>query len=71
MGCLVMLGWGGAFMQILIFGPMSTAFGPQVTFIFFGIINLFGTFVVLVLLPETKGKSVGEIELELEKKLER
>lgn len=70
MCCLVMVGCAGAFVQTLLFGLMSDALGAHVAFIFYAVVNLCGAVVVLVLLPETKMKSIEEIELELENKLQ-
>lgn len=68
MGWLAVLSWGSAFIQLLIFGPISNAFGPQITFKLFTVVNLCGILVVLVLLPETNKKTIQEIEIQLEKK---
>ena len=40
-------------------------FGNALTFLIFGVIALFGFFVLLKILPETKGKSLEQIEREL------
>ncbi|MDH3322449.1 MAG: sugar porter family MFS transporter [Flavobacteriaceae bacterium] len=42
-------------------------FGNAVSFLIFGIIALFGFFILYRILPETKGKSLEQIELELVK----
>lgn len=67
MGVLVTLGWFFSFVQLLAFGPITNNFGAHVSFICFAGINLFGVCWVLVCLPETKGKSVEQIEVELDK----
>ena len=42
-------------------------FGNALSFLIFGVIALFGFFVLLRILPETKGKSLEQIEMELVK----
>lgn len=68
MGALVTLGWFFSFVQLLAFETVTSTFGPHVSFLCFAVINVFGVCLVLVFLPETKGKSVEQIEIELEKK---
>lgn len=68
MGVLVTLGWFFAFIQLLTFEPITNNFGPHVSFLCFAVINFLGFCLVLLCLPETRGKSVEEIERELAKK---
>jgi MFS family permease len=49
----------------LIFPWELSNLGNALTFFIFGIIALIGFFILLKLLPETKGKSLEELELEL------
>ena len=42
-------------------------FGNALSFLIFGVIALFGFFVLLRILPETKGKSLEQIEMDLVK----
>lgn len=68
MGCIVSYGWFIAFIQLFIFGPVSSSLGLYTAFYIYAGINVFGVFLSLVILPETKGKSVEEIEEHLKKK---
>ena len=42
-------------------------FGNAMSFLIFGVIALFGFFILLKILPETKGKSLEQIEIDLVK----
>ncbi|KAJ8724716.1 hypothetical protein PYW07_015674 [Mythimna separata] len=65
MGYLVMLAWFMCFVQLIAFSALTSNFGAHVGFFMFVVVNVFGAAVVLLVLPETKGKSVEEIEREL------
>ncbi|XP_013166623.1 PREDICTED: facilitated trehalose transporter Tret1-like [Papilio xuthus] len=62
MGLVVTYSWFMNFMQLIIYGQISMYLGYHSTFFFFAGLNLFGFFVSLFLLPETKGKSDEDIE---------
>ena len=51
----------------LVFPWELSNLGNAFTFFIFGIIALVGFFVLVKILPETKGKSLEELELELVK----
>ncbi|KPJ00761.1 Facilitated trehalose transporter Tret1 [Papilio xuthus] len=68
MGLVVTYSWFMNFMQLIIYGQISMYLGYHSTFFFFAGLNLFGFFVSLFLLPETKGKSDEDIEVEIKKK---
>lgn len=68
MGVLVFTGWLCSFVQLFGYSTITDLFGAHVAFLCFAGFNLLGMFVSLVLLPETSGKSVDQIENELEKR---
>lgn len=61
-GCIVSHGWFTSSMQLVLFMPICEAFGMYTVFFMYAGVNLFGAIATLVLLPETKGKTVEEIE---------
>ncbi|XP_053615505.1 facilitated trehalose transporter Tret1-like [Plodia interpunctella] len=61
-GCVCSWSWFMAFLQLLFFIPLSDLVGFHNTIFCFAVINLFGFIITLVLVPETKGKSLEEIE---------
>ena len=61
MGIIITFAWFISFVQITIYAPIVSAFGPSGPFFFYGIINLVGAIYTITLLPETKGKSEDEI----------
>ncbi|KAM3958161.1 facilitated trehalose transporter Tret1-like [Aphomia sociella] len=61
-GYITTYAWLFTFFQVLVYIPISNALGTFTTFYCFAAVNLLGFFVCLVLLPETKGKSIEEIE---------
>ncbi|XP_059061366.1 facilitated trehalose transporter Tret1-like [Achroia grisella] len=63
LGCIVTYAWFISFVQLFAFTPISNALGAHTMFYCFAGINLLGVFVTLVLVPETKGKTVEEITL--------
>ncbi|XP_026750502.2 facilitated trehalose transporter Tret1-like [Galleria mellonella] len=67
LGCIVTYGWFISFVQLIAFTPISNVLGTYGTFYCFAGINLLGIFVTLVLMPETKGKTVEEITLILQR----
>ncbi|KAG6457202.1 hypothetical protein O3G_MSEX010171 [Manduca sexta] len=68
MCCLLIEAWLLSFMQLFSYTRIADAFGAHVAFFIFVAINVFGAFCVLVFLPETKGKTVEEIENDLLKR---
>jgi hypothetical protein len=52
----------------LIFPWELSNLGNALTFFIFGIIALVGFFIMIKIVPETKGKSLEELELELVEK---
>jgi MFS transporter, SP family, major inositol transporter len=61
-GCIITYSWFINSAQLFIFTSITEFFGMYVMFFIFAGINLFGAIGTLVLLPETKGKSIEEIE---------
>jgi MFS transporter, SP family, arabinose:H+ symporter len=56
---------GVSFGVQLVFPWELQNFGNSLTFLFYGLFAIFGLFIVMRLLPETKGKSLEELEREL------
>ncbi len=54
--------WLGAFLVTVGFLPVQNVFHPYGTFWSFGVVCLIGTIYAFLILPETKGKSLEEIE---------
>ncbi|KAI8432934.1 hypothetical protein MSG28_013837 [Choristoneura fumiferana] len=68
--CIAMAqSWVMTFIQLAAFAPITSAFGMHTMFFFFAGVNLFGLFVVVVLMPETRGKSVEQIETRIHRPL--
>ncbi|XP_053615796.1 facilitated trehalose transporter Tret1-like [Plodia interpunctella] len=65
-GCICCYAWFVTFLQLLVFIPISSLVGMHNTMFCFSAINLLGVLVALVVVPETKGKSVEQIEEMLE-----
>ncbi|XP_060805931.1 facilitated trehalose transporter Tret1 [Amyelois transitella] len=61
-GCICCFAWFVTFLQIFIFTPVSNLVGLHNTMYCFAAVNLIGVVVILVIVPETKGKSVEQIE---------
>ncbi|GBP44332.1 Facilitated trehalose transporter Tret1 [Eumeta japonica] len=61
-GYNVTLGWFLCFLQIKTFGPISESLGMYTMFFIFSGMCFFGAIVCFIILPETKGKSLEEIE---------
>ncbi|XP_063387834.1 facilitated trehalose transporter Tret1-like [Cydia fagiglandana] len=59
--------WVMTFIQLAVFAPLTNACGMYTTFYIFAAVNLFGAALVLVSMPETRGKSGEEIEQILNK----
>jgi len=57
--------WIGCFLLTVTFKPINAALGAAGTFWLYGAICLFGFVVMWFLLPETKGKTLEQIEREL------
>lgn len=64
-GLAVGLNWISVFIVTLCFGFLSTTFGSAVTFWIFAAICSVGTVFTYALVPETKGKTVAQIQKEL------
>lgn len=56
------------FIQLFIFAPISNGLGLYTAFYLYAGLNILAVYISLVVLPETKGKSVEEIEENLKKK---
>ncbi|XP_047984154.1 facilitated trehalose transporter Tret1-like isoform X2 [Leguminivora glycinivorella] len=67
MGVVTSQAWLMCFTQLATFAPISAVLGMYTYFYICAAMNLLGVIVVLVLLPETRGKSIEEVELELAK----
>lgn len=67
MACLCITSWGLSFVQLVSFTAIATTFGVHIAFFIFGAVNIIGTIIVIILLPETAHKTVEEIEQELRK----
>ncbi|XP_028041317.1 facilitated trehalose transporter Tret1-like [Bombyx mandarina] len=65
LACVVTHAWFMSFTQLAAFGPLSAALGLHSTFFAFAAVNLCGALVSLTLLPETKGKTLEQIEISL------
>ncbi|KAL4717597.1 hypothetical protein ACJJTC_000746 [Scirpophaga incertulas] len=61
-GCIVSYAWFVSSLQVFAFIPISNCLGLHNMFFIFAGINVFGAIATLTLLPETKGKSIEEIE---------
>ncbi|XP_053617858.1 facilitated trehalose transporter Tret1-like [Plodia interpunctella] len=68
LGCVVSYAWFVSFLQLFAFGPAISLIGLHNTMYCFAAVNLVGVFLTLLIVPETKGKSVEEIEKMLAKK---
>ncbi|XP_050304706.1 facilitated trehalose transporter Tret1-like [Anthonomus grandis grandis] len=62
-----MFNWFCAFIVAVGYEPLSKAVGSYVTFFIFTIISATAVFFVLIVMPETKGKTFQEIQEELAK----
>ncbi|XP_073962499.1 facilitated trehalose transporter Tret1-like [Choristoneura fumiferana] len=65
MGFVAAQGWGLSFALLAAFAPITAAFGMYANFYFFAAVQLLGFAAVLVLMPETRGKSIEQLETEL------
>ena len=54
--------------MVVLISPYLLKLSPMINFIIFGILNVIGIFFVWRYVPETKGKSLEEIERTLFKK---
>ena len=59
------VGWLLAFTVTKVFQNMLDLLGSPVTFWVFAVMCVFGTIFTAMLVPETKGKDLGEIQMEL------
>lgn len=65
MGFILTYCWLVSFFQLAAFGSISAAIGPYGAFFCFAAVNLLGAFVSALALPETRGKTINQIEVEL------
>lgn len=56
------INWGLAFIITLTFESISTAIGKGQTFWGFAILSAIGTFFTFFIVPETKGKSISDVQ---------
>ncbi|XP_026333443.1 solute carrier family 2, facilitated glucose transporter member 8-like [Hyposmocoma kahamanoa] len=68
MGFNVSYTWFMNFIQLFIFAPISDSLGLYTAFYIYAVFNILAMLFSLVILPETKGKSIEEIEEHLKKK---
>jgi hypothetical protein len=61
-GITVSFAYFMSFIIIKIYPTMLEVMGNEFVFIFYGTVSLFGIFFVHFILPETRGKSLEEIE---------
>jgi len=64
-GCIGFINSFTSWFVAYIFPTELRLFGNATSFLIFGLISLFGFFLLLKILPETKGKTLEEIEAEL------
>ncbi|GBP44336.1 Facilitated trehalose transporter Tret1 [Eumeta japonica] len=67
MGYVVAYGWFLCFVQVKVFAPISEALGMDTMFFIFAGVCFLGVVICIVLQPETKGKTIEEIEEMLRK----
>jgi MFS family permease len=60
--------WNFAFLVTTSFSSMSDLFGIGITFMIFGSVSILGILFTIFVIPETKGKTLAEIEGSLSKK---
>ena len=56
------INWFIGFLITFLFGSVSAAIGIGQTFWLFAVINVFGVFFIIFMVPETKGKTLPEIQ---------
>lgn len=56
------LNWGLAFIITLTFGSISQAIGIGQTFWGFAVLSVIGTIFTFVFVPETKGRTISDIQ---------
>ncbi|XP_037967242.2 facilitated trehalose transporter Tret1 [Plutella xylostella] len=61
-GFYVTMGWFQCFLQTILFTPISQALGMHTMFFIFSAINLVSAVMCVVWMPETKGKSLHQIQ---------
>ncbi|XP_063369856.1 facilitated trehalose transporter Tret1-like [Cydia amplana] len=66
-GVVTFQAWFMSFTQLAAFAPITAALGMHTYFYICASMNLLGIVTVLVLMPETRGKSIEEIEDQLKK----
>ena len=62
-GLVIASNWGGGFLITLLFVPLSAMFGQAFMFLLFAISCSFAALYVVRYVPETKGKTLEDIEL--------
>ncbi|XP_075974949.1 facilitated trehalose transporter Tret1-like isoform X2 [Anticarsia gemmatalis] len=67
-GAFVTHAWFLSFLQIVTFTAITNLIGAHNVFYCYAVTNILGAFVTLIFLPETKGKTVEEIEMDLNKR---
>ncbi|XP_063380403.1 facilitated trehalose transporter Tret1-like [Cydia fagiglandana] len=65
LGLLSTYGWSLAGLQTLLFAPITERFGMYTIFFTFALVNAIGTLICAITMPETKGKTLAEINKEL------
>ena len=55
------------FLQLLFFKPIANSIGIHVSFYFFGLICIFMAAYVIIVIPETRARSLGDIYKDLGK----
>ncbi|CAK1547126.1 unnamed protein product [Leptosia nina] len=65
MGIVCSYLWIAFFIPLVIYAPISTAFGQCANFFIFGIVNVIGVVFTLLFIPETKGRTDEEIRVAL------
>ncbi|XP_028176969.1 facilitated trehalose transporter Tret1-like [Ostrinia furnacalis] len=61
-GCLVTYAWFMSSTQVSVCTPIANAFGMYTLFYIFAAINVLGAVLTCAVIPETKGRSIEEIE---------
>lgn len=59
------------FLQVLFFKPVATSIGVEVSFFFFGAVCLAAAFYALLVVPETRNRTLEDIHRDLKTKKER
>lgn len=62
-GLAVLVNWGSAFLVTFTFPVLNANYGEHVTFYLFAFLNFLATFFTYFCVPETRGKSLQEIQM--------